>query len=556
MSTLRTTNVIHGSSAISNIVLDNQGRSIFGPDSPAGRAALYVNAQNNRVGVNTETPAVALDVNGAINATTNVAIGGTLTVTGTVSFDGNVGIGTNNPATSLNIRSDSSDDGILLEKNDGTDIARLFYDGTSTNARLDMFSGGTANIQLRADGISHFSGGNVGIGTNGPGDILTVGNTTNAFNAIRIQSTNTGIGEIRFADSDSINPAYIKYEHNSNDLVFAVNGAERVHLDSNGHLGLGDNDPYCRLKVMHYELNTTNIRPDNSIATFGAVGSNGIYVGFLNSQTLGYPSYIQSGFLDAGGTVNYPLLLNPNSGNVGIGKTSLNSTFEIYHDTVPYIYLQNSTTGTSASDGFSILESGVDTYINNREAGNMLFYNNGDERMRIRSDGHVLIGTTTFAGTDGITLRSDGYVVTPVTYSYVLSGSTRDLSIDDDGYLGIITSVRDAKANIQNQNDVDWLYQLEPVTFNYKTRDRETGEYTGDVESELEYGLIAEDVETVCPDLCFYDETDDGPELRGVSYKKLITPMLKALQKAQERIETLEANNLSLENRIAALENS
>lgn len=177
----------------------------------------------------------------------------------------------------------------------------------------------------------------------------------------------------------------------------------------------------------------------------------------------------------------------------------------------------------------------------------MRFSTNTSERMRIRSDGHVLIGTTTFAGTDGITLRSDGYVVTPVSYSYVLSGSTRDLSIDDDGYLGIITSVRDAKANIQNQNDVDWLYQLEPVTFNYKTRDRETGEYTGDVGSNLEYGLIAEDVETVCPDLCFYDETDDGPELRGVSYKKLITPMLKALQDAKAKIETLETKVAALE---------
>ena len=31
---------------------------------------------------------------------------------------------------------------------------------------------------------------------------------------------------------------------------------------------------------------------------------------------------------------------------------------------------------------------------------------------------------------------------------------------------------------------------------------------------------------------------------------------IKALQEAQTRIETLEANNLSLENRIAALENN
>ena len=90
MSTLRTTNVIHGSSAITNIVLDNQGRAIFGPNSPQGRAALYVNAQSNRVGVNTETPSVELDVDGAINATSNATVGGTLSVTGNVIFSGDI----------------------------------------------------------------------------------------------------------------------------------------------------------------------------------------------------------------------------------------------------------------------------------------------------------------------------------------------------------------------------------------------------------------------------------------------------------------------------------
>ena len=40
MSTLRTTNLKHGASAINNIVLDNQGRSTFGNN------ALFVNAQD------------------------------------------------------------------------------------------------------------------------------------------------------------------------------------------------------------------------------------------------------------------------------------------------------------------------------------------------------------------------------------------------------------------------------------------------------------------------------------------------------------------------------
>src|SRR6056300_1380854 len=86
----------------------------------------------------------------------------------TIDSSENVGIGATSVGTKLNIRSDASDDGILLEKSDGTDIARLFYDGTSTNARFDMFSGGSATVQIKASGDTHFSDGNFGIGTDSP----------------------------------------------------------------------------------------------------------------------------------------------------------------------------------------------------------------------------------------------------------------------------------------------------------------------------------------------------------------------------------------------------
>jgi hypothetical protein len=118
----------------------------------------------------------------ATAAQPNITSVGTLTAltggTGDLNWDSgtlfvdssanNVGIGTTSVGTKLNIRSNASDDGILLEKSDGTDIARLFYDGTSTNARFDMFSGGSATVQIKASGDTHFSGGNVGIGTASP----------------------------------------------------------------------------------------------------------------------------------------------------------------------------------------------------------------------------------------------------------------------------------------------------------------------------------------------------------------------------------------------------
>lgn len=114
-------------------------------------------------------------------ATTNGRIdlysGGSSTVqlrsNGVSSFTGgNLGIGILNPATSLNIQTDTNDDGILLETiTGGTDIVRIFKDAGTTDARIDMMTGGTTAIQLRANGITHFSGGNVGVGTSSPGTI-------------------------------------------------------------------------------------------------------------------------------------------------------------------------------------------------------------------------------------------------------------------------------------------------------------------------------------------------------------------------------------------------
>jgi hypothetical protein len=137
-------------------------------------------------------------------------------------------------------------------------------------------------------------------------------------------------------------------------------------------------------------------------------------------------------------------------------------------------------------------------------------------------------------------------------YYDAINGSTRDLYIKSTGQLGYLSSIRESKTNIEDLTNVSWIYDLNPVSFNYRdtetTLNEETNEsvdtYLNTHSSELEYGLIAEDVKEVNNELVFYD--DD--ELRGVSYKKLVVPMLKTIQDQKELIDALTARVTALEN--------
>ena len=160
-------------------------------------------------------------------------------------------------------------------------------------------------------------------------------------------------------------------------------------------------------------------------------------------------------------------------------------------------------------------------------------------------------GSIASAGNLVAHFRYDGQVYFPDTYYDAISGSTRDLYIKSDGQLGYISSVRESKANIADLTDVSWIYTLDPVSFNYKDREETINEdgtitesYADTYSSELDYGLIAEDVETVNDELVFYNGTD----LAGVHYKKLVVPMLKTIQDQKDLIDALTARVTALEN--------
>lgn len=105
--------------------------------------------------------------------------------------------------------------------------------------------------------------------------------------------------------------------------------------------------------------------------------------------------------------------------------------------------------------------------------------------------------------------------------------------IDSNGQLGTVSSSRRYKENIQHLTLGDEVLKLQPVTFTYK----ENG--------TPDFGLIAEEVAQVLPDIVVYK--DGEPET--VQYHKLPVLLLDALQKQDATIKELQWRIKNLENR-------
>jgi hypothetical protein len=86
------------------------------------------------------------------------------------------------------------------------------------------------------------------------------------------------------------------------------------------------------------------------------------------------------------------------SNNVGIGTSSPMVALNVHDSTNARIALTNSSTGQTFPDGFELLATGLDAYVQNRSNGNMIFATNNAEHMRLDSAGNLLVSATTTSG--------------------------------------------------------------------------------------------------------------------------------------------------------------
>jgi polyhydroxyalkanoate synthesis regulator phasin len=183
----------------------------------------------------------------------------------------------------------------------------------------------------------------------------------------------------------------------------------------------------------------------------------------------------------------------------------------------------------------SAINQSSQLFLSEGPAGNYgmkIFYDGEDDQLKIFGKRSL----STY-GPWLVINRNDGEVRMPQVYDDQVGATYGILYIDDEGKIGHLTSSRRYKKNIRNMEEVNWLYKLRPVNFVYK--DDEIG--------IKQYGLIAEEVEKVNSSFVSYNKKG---QVETVSYDRLITPMLKALQEQKERIDRLEKENAALQARL------
>jgi Chaperone of endosialidase len=341
--------------------------------------------------------------------------------------------------------------------------------------------------------------------------------------------------------SAGTNGAVSVYATNPTDVILDINGyfvaqsnatTQSVALGAgalpSSSMGLGN----TAIGISALQINSTgayNVRVGTSALLRNTTGSNNTAVGTaaLGQNTgggynsaFGYNA-LAANQLGLGNTaLGYTALFNNNANYntaVGIGALS-NNTMGGNNTALGYFALSTLTNGggniaIGTAAGQNVAGSG--SY--NIEIGNPGTPTDSNV-IRIGAPGDQM--STFIAGINNSTIAGSAVLV------------------NSNGQLGVLLSSQRYKEDIRDiGTGSDALMRLRPVSFHYK-RAAEDGR------KPLNYGLIAEEVAKVYPELVVYG---DHGEIESVQYHQLPALLLNELQKQHQTIQRLEERIAGLE---------
>ena len=223
-----------------------------------------------------------LDVNGnQIVSTSNSDITINPNGTGDIVLDGNVGIGTASPSTSLTI-SNPTPTIRLVDSDAGANVR---CDIASTNGNLalktDQANVGTGGIILffsrGTETMRINNNGRIGIGTSTPSELLHL--SDDAAHSILLDRTGATPSEVVFGNEG--NTALISNNTNGISFQTGATPSEVMRIGANGDVGIGTSSPDGTLDVR-----TSDSAADTKNIVLYNQGSNGFGTSLLSNRAL------------------------------------------------------------------------------------------------------------------------------------------------------------------------------------------------------------------------------------------------------------------------------
>ncbi len=198
------------------------------------------------------------------------------------------------------------------------------------------------------------------------------------------------------ADGGGNSTTHVSVKDGDNGTTFALTLAtDAVMITSTNRLEFGDDGTYIHQSAdgvldlvsdTEIEINATDVDMNGALDLDGTFTQDAGAVVF-NEAGADYDFRVEGV-----GEAN-ALFVQGSNGYVGIGTAAPTAAsgqaLHIHNSSVSRLRLTNDTTGATSTDGSDIAAAGSDLNIENREAGNIKFYANGTERMRIDSSGDV-----------------------------------------------------------------------------------------------------------------------------------------------------------------------
>jgi hypothetical protein len=463
---------------------------------------------------------------------------------GNFFMGGSVGIGTATPLATLEVNGPALVDGNISIK------GYIIYDG---NIIYQQPNGSLSNTAL-------------GVNSYGGTDPTSTGNTASGYCAM---NGNPGGCSGGSGNARPMPRAPHAQDSGNNPHPETSAGPTGSYNTAHGYLALSSlSNGYVNTAIGAYALQSDTIANNNTAIGYSALDAT--TTGGDNTATGAYALFNTTGTFNTatGDAALYDNITG--SYNTAFGAEAMQfNTLGYYNTAIGYQSLGSNATGGQTNIGY------YNTAIGSQSLG---FNTTGDYNIAVGynaaanvSGGHsnnIHIGTEG-ASTDNGVIRIGGNTALgdPATQTQFYASGIGNANVSgvpvvvntSTGQLGVASSSRRFKEDIQDMSDAsDGLMRLRPVTFRYK-------QPFDDGTKPIQYGLIAEEVAEVYPDLVAHSA--DG-QIETVKYQVLDPMLLNEVQKqnhhAEQQDETIRRQEeqvvkqqeqiRSLEARLAALE--